>query len=71
MSAKIKPTGGFLVDFEAPTDLDHPAVVQADFAVMQIFIQLHIEDDIGMKRRWPPGALSTFAKKADKPSYLK
>ena len=44
--AHLKPAPGLLVEVQPPTDLDDPAGVEPDFAVVQVRVQLHFQFDI-------------------------
>jgi hypothetical protein len=42
----LKPPARLLIEVEAATDLDNPAIIQTDFAVVNVRVEFHLQLDI-------------------------
>lgn len=47
--AHLEPPPGLLVEVQSPPDLDAPAVIQTDFAVMDVRVEFHLQFDIQLQ----------------------
>jgi hypothetical protein len=50
MYAHFEPSLRLLVEIQSPADLDDPAVVETDLAIVQIGMELHFQNDIQLQQ---------------------
>jgi hypothetical protein len=49
MRTNFKPTMRFLIEVQAPTNLDYPAMIEPDLPIMHVEVAPDIQDDIEFK----------------------